>query len=71
MANSIQVTSECLFSGSYAFVIYDVYGDGICCKWGEGSYRLKLSGGDDDDDVIVADGGEWVGPNETKNFTIA
>jgi hypothetical protein len=32
-------SSHCL-----RFTIYDVYGDGICCTYGNGSYTLKLNG---------------------------
>ncbi len=30
----------CLADGCYQFVIYDSYGDGICCNYGQGSFRL-------------------------------
>ena len=53
--------SECLVEGTYDFIIYDVYSDGICCNWGEGSYQLAF--GDD----IVASGGSF-GADETKTF---
>eukprot|EP00957_Ditylum_brightwellii_P108351 8266215-Ditylum_brightwellii.AAC.1 len=34
---------ECLPSGRiYTFTITDSYGDGICCEYGEGSYKLSL-----------------------------
>jgi len=33
-----------LLGGEYTFTIYDAYGDGICCNYGEGSYTLDLSG---------------------------
>ena len=35
----------CLEDGCYTFVIYDDYGDGICCDWGEGHYQLTDSSG--------------------------
>merc|ERR1711937_1049920 len=28
----------------YRFVIYDDYGDGLCCKWGEGFYEIFHKG---------------------------
>mmetsp|Transcript_6830 Transcript_6830/g.15608 ORF Transcript_6830/g.15608 Transcript_6830/m.15608 type:complete len:1626 (-) Transcript_6830:1186-6063(-) len=54
--------SVCLPEGTYDFTIYDVYGDGICCYWGEGSYKLAF------DDNVVAEGGSF-GLNETKTFS--
>ena len=35
----------CLEDGCYFFAIYDDYGDGICCDWGEGSYSLSDANG--------------------------
>ena len=32
--------NACLPDGCYDFVIYDSYGDGICCSYGIGSYTL-------------------------------
>lgn len=66
MAGSTQVESICLPPGAYSFVISDVYEDGICCTWGQGSYSLTTSDGQ-----LLASGGEWSGPSETKTFTIS
>lgn len=33
-------TDICLSDGCYTFTIYDAYGDGICCAYGNGSYNL-------------------------------
>jgi len=57
-----EVERICLEEGSYDFNIYDVYGDGICCGWGEGSYQLAFG------EVIVASGGAF-GKEETKEFS--
>ncbi len=38
----------------YEFNIYDAYGDGICCSYGEGYYSLK-----DENGVEIAHGGEF------------
>ena len=57
-----EVERICLEEGSYDFNIYDVYGDGICCEWGEGSYQLAFG------DNIVASGGAF-GKEETKEFS--
>jgi len=40
-------------SGAYIFTIYDTFGDGICCAYGVGNYRLILDG------VEFASGGEF------------
>lgn len=37
--------TNCLASGCYTFTISDVYGDGICCTYGNGSYVLKDAAG--------------------------
>ncbi|MBX2871244.1 MAG: T9SS type A sorting domain-containing protein [Saprospiraceae bacterium] len=37
------VTEEiCLPNGCYDFTIYDTYGDGICCTYGQGNYLVTL-----------------------------
>ncbi len=38
----------------YTFTIFDVYGDGICCSYGEGYYKLM-----DENYVVFAEGGEF------------
>jgi hypothetical protein len=65
LAGLTQEKKLCLPPGSYSFVIYDEYEDGMCCEWGEGSYSLMSSDGD-----VIATGSQWTGPSETKNFTI-
>lgn len=37
---------SCLADGCYTFTIFDEYGDGICCQWGDGSFELFSSTGD-------------------------
>jgi hypothetical protein len=44
--------------GCYEFTIYDVFGDGICCDYGEGYYNIYYN------DQVVATGGEF-GSSET------
>lgn len=39
----------------YRFEVYDSYGDGICCSYGTGFYRIKSNG------VVVLEGGEFGG----------
>ncbi|NMM47808.1 T9SS-dependent choice-of-anchor J family protein [Marinigracilibium pacificum] len=52
-----------LSNGCYDFVIYDSYGDGICCSYGNGSYSLTANG------VTLASGGSF-GSSETTNFCV-
>lgn len=53
----------CLNPGEYDFTISDAYGDGLCCQWGEGSYRIST----DNQEVKV--GGEF-GASESTTFTV-
>lgn len=53
----------CLPDGCYDFVISDVYGDGICCSYGNGSYTLTDGGS------TLASGGSF-GSSETTNFCV-
>lgn len=46
----------------YTFTIYDEYGDGICCAYGNGYYKLM-----DGSNIIFAQGGEF-GTEEIKPF---
>ncbi|MCF6237612.1 MAG: choice-of-anchor J domain-containing protein, partial [Candidatus Marinimicrobia bacterium] len=47
--------------GVYTWTIYDAFGDGICCAYGEGYYNLILNG------VNIATGGEF-GTDESWTF---
>ena len=58
--STVQVTG-CLPDGCYDFTIFDSYGDGICCGYGNGSYTVT-SGGN-----TLASGGAF-GSSETTNF---
>lgn len=60
---STVVETACLPDGCYDFVISDVYGDGICCSYGNGSYTLTDGGG------TLASGGSF-GSSETTNFCV-
>ncbi|PLX22349.1 MAG: hypothetical protein C0599_06560 [Salinivirgaceae bacterium] len=62
-SNYSQVIS--LAEGDYKFIIYDSYGDGICCSYGNGSYTLT----DGNNDVIVS-GGDY-GSSESTDFCIS
>lgn len=52
---------SCLPNGCYTFTIKDAYGDGICCKYGDGSYQVKLNG------QVIASGSEFK-KSESKEF---
>lgn len=54
----------CLDDGNYNFIIYDQYGDGICCTYGDGSYSVTLGDG-----TVVASGGSFAA-SEATPFTL-
>jgi hypothetical protein len=60
---STLVVNTALAIGCYSFVINDVYGDGICCSYGAGSYSLADGG------TILASGGSF-GSSETTAFCV-
>jgi len=55
---------ECLNEGCYLFTIYDSWGDGICCGWGEGNYELIVGG------EVVRDSNGQFGSSESTNFCV-
>ena len=43
-ANSTRYVEDlCLSPGNYTFTIFDSYGDGICCQYGNGSYEIQAN----------------------------
>lgn len=45
-SNATTYTSEeCLADGCYTLTVFDSYGDGLCCGYGEGSYSLSDESG--------------------------
>ncbi|MBC8266474.1 MAG: T9SS type A sorting domain-containing protein [Flavobacteriales bacterium] len=40
-SNTLYQKDFCLEDGCYSFIIYDSYGDGFCCDFGNGFYTLK------------------------------
>lgn len=65
-ANGTVVTeSFCIADGCFDFIIYDSYGDGICCAYGQGSYQLV----DDLTSTVQASGGSF-NSSETANFCV-
>ncbi|SHE53728.1 hypothetical protein SAMN05444278_102265 [Psychroflexus salarius] len=59
--------SFCLPSGSYTFEIYDQFGDGICCAYGNGSYNLTLVTCEGESNILS--GGEF-GQLESTPFDL-
>lgn len=53
----------CLADGCFDFTINDVYGDGICCSYGNGSYTVSANGS------TLVSGGSFTS-SETTNFCI-
>ena len=54
----------CIESGEYALAVYDDYGDGFCCDYGEGSFSVTLPDGS------VVQGDANFGANTTLEFTV-
>ncbi len=60
--NTLYDTEVCVSStGCYDFTIYDAFGDGICCSYGNGYYEVYYEGG------LVGSGAEF-GASETVPF---
>jgi len=55
----------CVADGCFDFTIYDSYGDGICCGYGNGSYSLV----EDASGTVLASGGNF-NNSETTNFCV-
>ncbi len=62
---STVVENACLVDGCYTFNIYDHFGDGICCEYGEGSYELL-----DAEENVLAEGSVF-GSVETRDFCVS
>jgi len=56
----------CIDPGCYTFTIYDSYGDGICCSYGNGSYSYTQ----DSDSTVLASGASFTS-SEATNFCIS
>jgi len=52
---------ECVPTASYTFEISDTYGDGLCCSYGSGSYKVTYNG------VEEKEGGQF-GSSESITF---
>ncbi len=53
-ADSVVTEAFCLEDDCYTFEIFDVYGDGLCCGYGQGAYRLE-----DEHGNLLAEGGAF------------
>ena len=56
--------TACLPAGCYEFIIYDSYGDGICCSYGNGNYNLSEDGAG-----TLASGASF-GSSESTSFCV-
>lgn len=61
--STVNRTFSGLAAGEYTFTITDVYGDGICCSYGNGSYTLTGSTG------TLVSGGSF-GASEATTFCV-
>lgn len=57
-------TDLCLNAACFTFTMYDSFGDGICCSYGQGSYSVYDGNG-----TVVASGGEY-GSSESTSFCL-
>lgn len=55
----------CLPQGCYKLIMYDSYGDGICCDYGNGWYELTDASGE-----IILDSDGYYGYRETQSFCL-
>jgi len=62
--NTNYVTEKCLHGGNYRFIIFDTEGDGLCCFYGQGGYKLSIAG------KLIKEGGAF-GSWESTDFNIA
>ncbi|KAL7510660.1 hypothetical protein ACHAXN_008675 [Cyclotella atomus] len=61
--NEYRSKDICLTDGLYNFTIWDEYGDGICCRYGEGFFKVSF-----DDDVVLAGGSFNANVSEVLNI---
>ncbi len=61
--STVTKTFSSLSAGDYTFTITDVYGDGICCSYGNGSYTLSSDAG------VIVSGGSF-GSSQATGFCI-
>jgi len=62
-SNSLTQVPLCLQDGDYNFKIVDTFGDGICCSYGTGFYKLQVG------NEVLVEGGQF-GSSATHDFSI-
>merc|ERR1712192_239758 len=62
-ANTLHIINMCLPSDEYTFYITDAYGDGFCCSYGNGYYKIKVDG-------TEKVSGDEFGDSKTETFTV-
>jgi hypothetical protein len=64
-SNFLYKESRCLNSLEYyKFTIFDAWGDGICCAYGNGAYTVKYNG------IVVSSGGAFGKSSQSSFFGI-
>lgn len=58
-----QVETSCVGDGCYTLTVYDSFGDGMCCAYGNGGYEFSQNG------VILASGGDF-GSSESNEVCV-
>jgi len=61
-SSTIYKRAYCINYGCHTFTIHDIYGDGICCSYGLGSYKIYLNNDE------VRSGASFEAPSETVQF---
>eukprot|EP00581_Thalassiosira_minuscula_P011609 CAMPEP_0183715234 /NCGR_PEP_ID=MMETSP0737-20130205/9549_1 /TAXON_ID=385413 /ORGANISM="Thalassiosira miniscula, Strain CCMP1093" /LENGTH=689 /DNA_ID=CAMNT_0025944323 /DNA_START=19 /DNA_END=2088 /DNA_ORIENTATION=+ len=61
--NEYKKSQICVPHGNYTYIIKDKYGDGMCCRYGEGFFRVHLN------DYEVLNGGSY-NENITVNLNV-
>ena len=57
-------TELCTTDGCYTFTMFDSFGDGICCNYGQGSYSVTDGNG-----LVLASGGDY-NSSESTSFCL-
>ena len=60
--------------GEFTFTLYDSYGDGMCCSYGRGEYRLEMLGDRDthhsESRSLLFEGGRFTAPDVKHIFSL-
>ena len=63
-AGAFEGTELCLNASCFTFTMYDSFGDGICCLFGQGGYVVS-----DQNGTVLAEGGAY-GSSESTSFCL-